>query len=520
MNSKITSRLLIATTLVFPCLIWAYLDKSVWFWDPAMYGLEAIRMWRYLMFEPSGYLHNMFTMIGAKAPMICWVGQFFEPLGHLMRYEQALLLMQIIFSAWMIVEVTRWKIFSSSLLTIILGALLVASTPDFIFQSHFYFVELSQAFGVLMTFGLYLRRKELNVVYITCAYFALFFYLLGVKITSPCYIFFPTLGLLYECWMRRTEYHWRALKQWPTKLCLILAIVITTTVTIWYATNAMSIYAFAKNASSGGDALLYGHKASLLVKFQHWLPYFCNLFFGGRTRDIFIALIGLCFIGRFRKIIDQPFCFAIAQVALLMLAVCLQINEETRYIYPLLAYWVYIFGRIIVKQPKWLLVVFICILAFRWVEINLATLGVWPLNTWMPWSDTIDTKGTYLNQAHVILEKTVDGHNPKPIVIGVELRQLNANLLQFKYFTQHRDAVQNYPIYSIGYAQNSIDKAMENIKQLQGEYLITQPQSLLKTLNDPWNRVSLNLALRLQKAGWRTFATGPDYLILKKPTDN
>jgi len=515
MNSKITTRLLLSIVFVFPCFLWACLDKSAWIWDAAMYGLEAIRLWRYLVFQPSGYWHDVITVIGTKAPMICWIGQFFAPFGNWFGYERVFLFMQVFFSAWMIFDVTRWKIFSSSNLKMLAGALLIASTPIFIFQSHFYFVELSQAFGVLFTFGLYLRRKEVGVVYITCAYFALFFYLLGVKITSPCYIFLPSMGLLHECWIRRKEYSWAALKKWPTNLWFVLAIITMTVVTAWYVTNAMQIYTFAMGAARGKTALLYGQKAGLITKFEFWWPNMRNLFWGGRSQLVFTILIILAFILKWRKIIDQPFCFAVAQVALIMLAVCLQINQETRYIYPLLVYWVYIFGRIIV-QKRVFLTLFICLFIFRWAEINLGTLGVWPLKSWMPWSDKVDLKGTYLNQANLILQKTVDTKDQKAIMLGVDIRQLNENLLQFKYFTQHRDAVLNYPIYSIGYAQNSLNLAIENINHLHGEYLVTQPMSVLKALNDPWNRVSYQLAQRLEKSGWRKFSEGPNYLILKK----
>lgn len=522
MNNKIIARLFLSVALIFPCFLWVCLDKSAWFWDPAMYGLEAIRLWRYLIFQPSGYFHNLFTVIGTKAPMICWIGQFFAPFGNWFGYERALLFMQVFFSAWMIFDVTRWKIFSSSPLKMLLGALLVASTPVFIFQSHFYFVELSQAFGVLFTFGLYLRRKEVSVVYITCAYFTLFFYLLGVKITSPCYIFLPTLGLLHECWIRRKEYAWHELKIGRVKLWFILAIITTITVSIWYITNAMAIYHFAMGSARGKTALLYGQKAGLITKFKFWWPNMRNLFWGGRTQIIFEALLifGLIVNWRsWRKIVDQPFCFAVGQVALILLAVCLQINQETRYIYPLLVYWVYIFGRILV-QKKWIMLLALIVLLFRCTEINLGTLNVWPLNMWMPWSDKVDTKGLQLNQANLVLEKIVDRKNQKAILLGIDIRQMNENLLQFIYFTQHHDAVLNYPIYSIGYAQNSVTQSLQNIKNLHGIYVITLPSSDLKKLNDSWNQVSLELAVSLEKSGWRTFSPGTGYFILKNPKES
>ena len=114
MRIKKTYLFLFTLFMIVPCFLWVCLDNSLWLWDPAFYATQSIALWRTLTLEPSHYLHHLFTMMSAKAPMLCWVGEFFSPLGAWIGYEKALLFMQVFFSLLMLIEVTRWKIFSSS----------------------------------------------------------------------------------------------------------------------------------------------------------------------------------------------------------------------------------------------------------------------------------------------------------------------------------------------------------------------------------------------------------------------
>jgi hypothetical protein len=88
MNFALTRKSLLAyltpLAVIFPSLIWIALDKSVWTWDPALYGKSSVELFFNLVYAPTDWISQMLDVLGGHAPAISWFGQFFVPLGYLL----------------------------------------------------------------------------------------------------------------------------------------------------------------------------------------------------------------------------------------------------------------------------------------------------------------------------------------------------------------------------------------------------------------------------------------------------
>src|SRR5262245_30383013 len=88
MNSDLTSKLkpllayVVPVAMMCPSLIWIALDKSVWTWDPALYGKNSVELFFTLIHAPTDWVSHMLDVLRAQAPGVSWFGQFFVPLGY------------------------------------------------------------------------------------------------------------------------------------------------------------------------------------------------------------------------------------------------------------------------------------------------------------------------------------------------------------------------------------------------------------------------------------------------------
>src|SRR5262245_49099107 len=94
-KDNILSAYFVPIAVVFPSLIWIALDKSVWTWDPALYGKNSVELFFVLIRTPSVWISQMLDTLRAHAPGVSWFGQLFVPLGYLMGSVDAGLLLSI-----------------------------------------------------------------------------------------------------------------------------------------------------------------------------------------------------------------------------------------------------------------------------------------------------------------------------------------------------------------------------------------------------------------------------------------
>ena len=57
-------------------MIYIFLDKSVWPFDPAWYGEVSLSLSVALKGSLHNWIHEMVHAFGTKAPLIAWIGQF------------------------------------------------------------------------------------------------------------------------------------------------------------------------------------------------------------------------------------------------------------------------------------------------------------------------------------------------------------------------------------------------------------------------------------------------------------
>src|SRR5207253_1842232 len=81
---------------VFPSIVWAFLDRSIWPWDPAWYGEVSADLWATLRTDAGNWGTAMAHAFGAKPPAVAWLGQFFIPLGGALGGDSTVLLLSIV----------------------------------------------------------------------------------------------------------------------------------------------------------------------------------------------------------------------------------------------------------------------------------------------------------------------------------------------------------------------------------------------------------------------------------------
>ena len=157
MNSAPSSRpwrlwtYLLPVAVISPSLIWIVLDKSVWTWDPALYGKNSVELFFDLIYAPTDWISHMLDVLRGAAPGVSWFGQFFVPLGYLLGSIDVGLLLSIwVTQAFTLILMYRsvWELSGNNQLVTITGCVLIASAPLFVGMSHQYFAEPLQVLGV------------------------------------------------------------------------------------------------------------------------------------------------------------------------------------------------------------------------------------------------------------------------------------------------------------------------------------------------------------------------------------
>jgi len=138
MNSVSISKLkplltyMVPVVVISPSLIWITLDKSIWTWDPALYGKGSVELFYTLIYSPGNWVLLMLNVLRAQAPGVTWFGQFFVPAGHLLgSIDVGLLLSVWVTQALTLVLMYRsvWELSAQNHLVSIVGCLVIASAP-------------------------------------------------------------------------------------------------------------------------------------------------------------------------------------------------------------------------------------------------------------------------------------------------------------------------------------------------------------------------------------------------------
>src|ERR1043166_467816 len=86
---------LIALALVAPSVVWAGIDRSIWWWDQSLYASGSVDLWATLRLRTRIWPDAMAHVLGVWPPAISWIGQFFVPFGGLVGSDDVALLLSV-----------------------------------------------------------------------------------------------------------------------------------------------------------------------------------------------------------------------------------------------------------------------------------------------------------------------------------------------------------------------------------------------------------------------------------------
>ena len=355
MNSAPSSRpwplrtYLLPIAVISPSLIWIVLDKSVWTWDPALYGKNSVELFFDLIYAPTDWISQMLDVLRGAAPGVSWFGQFFVPLGYLLGSIDVGLLLSIwVTQAFTLILMYRsvWELSGHNQLVSVTGSLVIGSAPLFVGMSHQYFAEPLQLLGVawflmIMSFAPQWNRAVILTQLMIATPVAML-----AKASSPLYCLGP--GLVALWYVFKPGQSSAGKREWLQKGvvgALPAGIVLSVATIAWYYWNITYVMQHISIASSGPIAELYGKNDSFLNAMLYWLGAIQNAFF----LPIVLLISGLIFgFGIVRYFVNSKtqtkhftICSAIAvlQILLVLATFSLNSNRDTRYLLPLLPYF-------------------------------------------------------------------------------------------------------------------------------------------------------------------------------------
>ena len=289
MNSAPSSRpwplrtYLLPIAVISPSLIWIVLDKSVWTWDPALYGKNSVELFFDLIYAPTDWISQMLDVLRGAAPGVSWFGQFFVPLGYLLGSIDVGLLLSIwVTQAFTLILMYRsvWELSGHNQLVSVTGSLVIGSAPLFVGMSHQYFAEPLQLLGaawflMIMSFAPQWNRAVILTQLLIATPVAML-----AKASSPLYCLGP--GLVALWYVFKPGQSSAGKREWLQKGvvgALPAGIVLSVATIAWYYWNITYVMQHISVASSGPIAELYGKKDSFLDAMLYWLGAIQNAFF-------------------------------------------------------------------------------------------------------------------------------------------------------------------------------------------------------------------------------------------------
>jgi hypothetical protein len=342
--------LVVTAALLLPSVAWISLDRSVWFWDQSFYGFHSVKLWQTLSREPTKWRTAMETALGDRAAGICWVGQFFVPLGERLGSIDIGLRLSIVATQlatllflWAIGRRLKpgadWQVPLS-------GCLVAASAPLFVAMSHQFLTEPLQTLAVAWIWYLAIAARSLSRLQAFSQLVAASALGMAAKTSTPLYCLLPAIVVLYNLLPRRLEPQpW-----WKTVVdvsCLAGASGLAWLTYRWYYTNWAATLHHVKEASSSDVAELYGHRDLFWNKLIFWLGLSQNNLFTSQVLGALGVIVvgGLFWAVWLRQRDRQEPRFtgrdvlalaALLQLAAVLAAFSLSVNEEMRYLLPLL----------------------------------------------------------------------------------------------------------------------------------------------------------------------------------------
>lgn len=501
--------------MIAPGFFWAFVDNSVWPWDQAWYGEMSVNLYYTLTHSFSDWYPAVMKAFATKSPGIAWFGQFFVPLGFLVGIEKALLFF-ILLAQFFTLIITYKIIFSltRSKKISLTACLAMTGAPLFVGMGHQYFVEPFQLLAVV--FFVYIATKsevwskyDQIIALVAASAFAMI-----IKISSPMYVFLPALVILRNIFVSPKSSAKRYFFDTKSRILIYAAGISFLAVSVnWYTVNSGHILKFMKETSSGSVALFFGKEMPFFEKLPYWLNAFQKSFFIPGVFEIVILIIAISAAVLFskrtkftRKEINYSALISFFSVAVVLTIFSFQVNEETRYLLPILIYLAIILSWVLYYIKNDLinysvLVVFLS----QFIFVNGYTLNL--INVKSPnfsvWAIPVHADISEKTQAKFAVSETCGPETKGKInMVGVEYPWLNANSLAF-YAGQNQLSTGMYCYYtSLGFAEKDVEKAWARMTEtIKPPYFIgVPPGSSKEKIPDAFNAVSREIFEKVEKS--------------------
>lgn len=497
----------LAVLLLGPSFAWIALDETVWPWDPAWYGEVTVDLWWTLRHSPGQWVEGMLTAFGTKAPGLAWLAQIFVPMGQQVGSVEFGLL-----SFVCLTQVATLYLFGrigtalwqndrrGGLLMILLGA----ASPLFIGMSHQFMVEALQLLSVAYFFWIVADGSGRSRAWLLGHGLIAVGLAMLAKVTSPLYCCFA--GLIFLARVRFAPGLWSGGTRRPGTadvLRLMLGLVLCAGAGSWYWRNQQTIREFVQLATNSTAVLEYGHLPEFGPKWRFWLRATQGAFF--------LPVAGLAAAGWavvtlvWQRVRPGPLPSRDPWQTVLMVAGFLtcaltlfvftrQINEETRYLLPvlpaLLAAFVGLMGR---GHRKAAVAGVVVVGLAQWFIFNAAALGVRARpDATTVWLIPVQPDKTKKREIRAVIRATTSPQTAYRYHVNCyETPWLNANSLSF-YAAMHRLAVGYRGYYtSLGYAATDLEVAWNRVEAMQAATLIGVEPALQDSPPNFLNRIAL-----------------------------
>lgn len=472
--------------------VWIMRDQTVWPWDQAWYGEVALDLRYAFSRGPVAWVDAMLHAFGSKPPLISWIAQVFTPLSHLLgRTEPALLTANVLIQAVTLALVYRvGRRLGASPFEALTGMIACGGASLFIGMTNQFLVEPLQmltAAGLANAAWGAERRSWIRVGADIVLWTALSFLSKSSAFTYvvPLITYIAVANAL--AWRegrpapRRRDY-------WLTAFAAVTALMCM----LWYQINWAAMAVHFKNATSAEITLDYGSVGTLSSKLHFWTTWLgLSLSPWSWILWMYIALAVAAFgrtILKFNRAsprdwpkiaVASGFLFAGAVagiVVITVLGLALQINEETRFLAPLLpltgvliAWGLHVFAR------SWLTIAISAIAGTNALAGAAYAQGFDPLHmtptTWLKPVQT-DTAPSQALQVAVVASCKYDRPN-RYVIVGVEYPWFNANSAAFYSAMSRRHIGYRCFYTSLGYAQKDIEAALKRVDEMDADFVIT-----------------------------------------------
>jgi hypothetical protein len=506
----------LSATLITPSLVWVVVDRSIWSWDPAFYGMGAVDAWYRLAARPTEWWEALLSMYSAKAPAIAWFGQFFVPLGQLWgSIEPALLASVLLVQASSLViafHVGR-RLAPNAPLAAVAGVLFLGASPLFVSMSHHYMTEAFQLFSVMYVYWIATAsscwspfRILGHIILATSIGFL-------VKINTPVYFLLP---LCISAW-----HFFRGLIRGVWKPVVVgdiavnaMAVALGVPGIAWYVRNGRQTFEFAKLAASSEVALDYGKEASLAEKLVYWARVLQGSFLS--SQDVYwlllLGVVGAALALALRPARRDPATAsgegapaylvgaAALQIVLVLIVFSLAINEEARFVLPLGPSLMVILAWVVARlRSTPVYAGLVLALAAQWAIVQGRTLGLAGWRDASYWAQPPRPSDPRTRDLMRVVDLTCTERTAgRFIMTGVNLDWLNLYTLSFySAKAQLQDGFRCFYWY-LGHAEKDVDVAWARVLEFNVPYFVSLEESAMPE-PDWLNQASMAILRRVSR---------------------